>query len=277
VLPCYAEWRKEGALETLNLSSVTDTDFEGVTQIAQSANVDFDDCYQCGKCTAGCPMVHEMDLMPRQLIRMLQLGFVDRALNAKTPWICASCTVCSTRCPQGVDVAAIMLEVRRAAKKQGLRPVRDADIFDDASVGNIRSFGKSNEAILAAKYNLLSGHLMQDVLNAPRMAVRGMIGPKIHSVKDRAAVRRLVDRALGGVGQADATCQGDVKRDTLDVSHEPQSVSACQGTRPPDTLRPDTPFPDDLPDVPPGAPQIVPTRIPDTRIPDPSGEGSERS
>jgi heterodisulfide reductase subunit C len=143
-------------------------------------------------------MAHEMDLVPRQLIRMLQLGFIDHALSAKTPWICANCMVCSARCPQGVDIAAIMLAVRRTAKKQGLRPVRDADIFDDAFVANIRSFGKSNEAILAARYNLLSGHFMQDVLNAPRMAVRGMIGFKIHSVRDKAAVRRLVDRALSG-------------------------------------------------------------------------------
>jgi heterodisulfide reductase subunit C len=190
--------RKEDALDTLDLSRVTDASLKDVAQIARDASVDFDDCYQCGKCTAGCPMLHEMDMVPRQLIRMLQLGFIDRALGAKTPWICANCMVCSARCPQGVDIAAIMLAVRRTAKKRGLRPVREADIFDDAFVGNIRSFGKSNEAILAAKYNLLSGHLMQDVLNAPRMAVRGMIGPKIHSVKDRAAVRRLVDRALGG-------------------------------------------------------------------------------
>jgi heterodisulfide reductase subunit C len=183
-------------LKTLNLSSVTDADLRQAAQIAQDADVDFDDCYQCGKCTAGCPMAHEMDLVPRQVIRLLQLGFAEQVLTAKSPWVCANCLVCSARCPQGVDIDAIMLTVRRTAKKQGRRPVRETDIFDDAFVGNIRSFGKSNEAILAAKYNLLSGHLMQDVLNAPRMAARGMIGPKIHSVRDRAAVRRLVDRCL---------------------------------------------------------------------------------
>jgi heterodisulfide reductase subunit C len=139
-----------------------------------------------------------MDLVPRLLIRNLQLGFIDKALAAKTPWICANCMVCSARCPQGVDIAAIMLAVRRTAKNKGLQPVREADVFDDAFVGNIRSFGKSNEAILAAKYNLVSGHLTQDLLNAPKMAVRGMIGPKIHSVKDKGAVKHLVDKCLKG-------------------------------------------------------------------------------
>jgi heterodisulfide reductase subunit C len=143
-------------------------------------------------------MVHEMDVTPRHVIRLLQLGFIDEALNATAPWICANCTVCSARCPQGVDISAIMLALRRTAKKQGLRPAREADIFDDAFVANIRRFGKSNEAILAAKYNLLSGHLMQDVLNVPGMLARGMIGPKLHLSQDRAAVRRMVDKILKG-------------------------------------------------------------------------------
>ncbi|MDR2106559.1 MAG: hypothetical protein LBP24_04045, partial [Coriobacteriales bacterium] len=72
-------------MEALDLSSVTESQLEGVAHIEQDACVDLDDCYQCGKCTAGCPMAHEMDLVPRQLIRMLQLGFIDRALNARAP------------------------------------------------------------------------------------------------------------------------------------------------------------------------------------------------
>lgn len=190
-------------METLNLSAITDADIEAVARIGKDANVDFDDCYQCGKCTAGCPMAHAMDIVPRLVIRNLQLGFTDKALTAKTPWICANCMVCSARCPQGVDIAAIMLTLRRTAKKRGLQPVREADVFDDAFVGNIRSWGKSNEAVLASKYNLVSGHLFQDVLNAPKMAARGMIGPRIHSVKDKAAVKHLVDKCLKREGDGD--------------------------------------------------------------------------
>jgi heterodisulfide reductase subunit C len=137
-----------------------------------------------------------MDLRPRQVIRALQMGQYQKAVNAKSPWICAVCMACSARCPQEIDIHGLMLAIRRTAKRSGLRPLREADVFDDCFVANIRTWGKSNEAILAAKYNVASGHLAQDALNAPRMAVRKMIGLKIHKVKDRAAVRSLVDRVL---------------------------------------------------------------------------------
>jgi heterodisulfide reductase subunit C len=184
-------------MTAVNLSKVTATDLEAIAQISRAADVNLDDCYQCGKCTAGCPMSHEMDLVPRQVIRSLQLGLYRQALTARSPWVCAQCQVCSVRCPQEVRIAELMLAVRHAAKREGLKVMREPDIFDDIFVNNIRSKGRNNEALLAGFFNLKSGHLMQDVLNAPRMAARGMIGPKFNRVEDRAAVRRLVDAVLG--------------------------------------------------------------------------------
>ena len=186
-----------------DLSEVTASDLTAIARVCREAGVNLSDCYQCGKCTAGCPMSHEMDLMPRQVIRSLQLGFYRQALTARTPWICAQCQVCSARCPQEVRIAELMLSVRHAAKHEGLQTVREPDVFDDIFVNNIRSKGRNNEALLAGFFNLKSGHLMQDVLNAPRMAARGMIGPKINRVKDRDAVRKLVDKVLGKGGEGE--------------------------------------------------------------------------
>ena len=228
--PCliaYKQYEEEEVLDCLDLSRITDADIERVAQIAKEADVDLDDCYQCGKCTAGCPMTHAMDLVPRQVIRMLQLGLIDEALKLKTPWICANCMVCSARCPQGVDIAAIMLALRRTAKKNHIQPVREDDVFYDAFVGNIRSYGKSNEAVLAAKYNFKSGHLMQDVPNAPKMAARGMIGPKIHSVKDREAVRNLVDRILKPEREGQAL---DAAEDATEVVAEVATAEHKEGS-----------------------------------------------
>jgi len=69
-------------------------------------------CYQCGKCSAGCPMVSLMDLLPNQIIRLIQLGQFSDVLNSKTIWLCASCFSCSARCPKGVDLAKVMEALR---------------------------------------------------------------------------------------------------------------------------------------------------------------------
>jgi heterodisulfide reductase subunit C len=69
-------------------------------------------CYQCGECSAGCPVAAEMDLLPNQIIRLVQLGQEEAVMAAESPWICASCFTCFVRCPKGVDIAKIMEAVR---------------------------------------------------------------------------------------------------------------------------------------------------------------------
>ncbi len=78
-------------------------------------------CYQCGKCSAGCLFAEHMDLLPNQVIRLLQLGD-EAVLQAKAPWVCASCLACTVRCPKGVDIARIMEALRQMALRQGLSP-----------------------------------------------------------------------------------------------------------------------------------------------------------
>ena len=70
-------------------------------------------CYQCGKCSAGCPAVGEMDILPNQVIRYAQLGFKEELLEAKSVWVCASCYTCNVRCPKGIKIAEVMEAVRQ--------------------------------------------------------------------------------------------------------------------------------------------------------------------
>lgn len=89
-------------------------------------------CYQCGACSAGCAFTEDMDILPNQAVGLVQRG--DKSvLERNTPWICASCFVCSVRCPRGLDVAAIMEGLReikirqRGFKKMDLREIEDLD------------------------------------------------------------------------------------------------------------------------------------------------------
>jgi len=87
-------------------------------------------CYQCGKCSAACPSAPEMDMLPSQVIRFLQLGMAEAVMTANTPWFCASCLQCMSVCPKGVDLAKIMEAVRSVQLRKGINRV-DVAKFDE--------------------------------------------------------------------------------------------------------------------------------------------------
>src|SRR5512133_3395107 len=87
-------------------------------RIEEATGVKLARCYQCGKCAAGCPMGDQMDLAPCQSLRMLQFGFPEldkKVLQSEAIWLCLSCETCHTRCPQEVDLPAVMDFLRREA------------------------------------------------------------------------------------------------------------------------------------------------------------------
>ena len=85
---------------------------ELVRRVEEYSGQDMLACYQCGKCSAGCPVAFAMDMLPSQVIRLIQLGQVEAVLDSETPWLCASCQTCYARCPKGLDLSRIMEAVR---------------------------------------------------------------------------------------------------------------------------------------------------------------------
>ena len=92
-------------------------------------------CYQCGKCSAGCPMAAWMDILPNQIIHLAQLGQEQRLLNSKAIWLCVSCMTCNTRCPKGVRIA----ETIEAMRQIKLRARQDHLQVDQVSDETLRS------------------------------------------------------------------------------------------------------------------------------------------
>ncbi|MFX1254196.1 MAG: 4Fe-4S dicluster domain-containing protein [Promethearchaeota archaeon] len=82
-----------------------------LNKIEELSGQNFFACIQCGMCSAGCPIVDQMDLLPNQVVRLLQLGD-ESVLESNTYWVCASCFTCSTRCPKGVKITEIMEALR---------------------------------------------------------------------------------------------------------------------------------------------------------------------
>ncbi|MGB9593992.1 MAG: heterodisulfide reductase-related iron-sulfur binding cluster [Anaerolineae bacterium] len=112
-------------------------------------------CYQCKRCTAGCPVAQFFDLTPNQIMRAVQLGQRDVVLHSRTISLCAACITCSTRCPQGLDVARIMDVLEIEAQKEKIKsPVRSVPLFYKAALRGIRWFGRMYELGLMAELYL---------------------------------------------------------------------------------------------------------------------------
>jgi heterodisulfide reductase subunit B len=121
-------------------------------------------CYQCIKCTSGCPLSEFFDWQPNQVMRAVQLGQEDIALESKTPWLCASCQACTTRCPQGLDIAAIMEFLTREAVARGIRAgVPEVELFNKAFMRQVRLWGRAFELGLMSEMKLRTGNFLEDV------------------------------------------------------------------------------------------------------------------
>ena len=83
-----------------------------VAQVEQISGQKILACYQCGNCSAGCPMSDHMDVLPNQIIRMVQLGMREQLLASKSIWACVSCMTCNSRCPKNVRIAEVIEALR---------------------------------------------------------------------------------------------------------------------------------------------------------------------
>jgi len=153
-----------------------ESDMQFARQVSNLTGVPVALCYQCGKCTAGCPVAYAMDYPPHQIMRGVQLGMRDTVLSSGTIWICASCETCSTRCPQEVDPAGVMDALRKIAYSEGIRsPEKNVPLFHRVFLWTVRQFGRVFEVGLMGMYNVFSGHFFKDLVMAPKMLLLGKL------------------------------------------------------------------------------------------------------
>jgi hypothetical protein len=75
-------------------------------------------CYQCGSCTANCPLTDRIKAFPRRTLRLVQLGLAEKAVQSPDIWLCSACTTCKAACPRGADPGEIMAALRRYAYRK---------------------------------------------------------------------------------------------------------------------------------------------------------------
>jgi len=160
------------------------------------AQVDCRRCYQCGKCSAGCPLAVDMDLTPSLVMRLLQrreAGLDLKILRSQTIWLCLNCETCLVRCPMEIDIPVMMDAFRQESLRRRTVHPRAKKIlaFHRAFLDSIRYTGRLYEIGMIADYKLRSGSLMQDLVLAPLMFIRGKLRLFPERIRGRSAVRRL--------------------------------------------------------------------------------------
>ncbi len=150
-------------------------------------------CYQCKKCTSGCPVAGYTGMHPAQIMRAIQLGQLDLAIEDKFIWICTGCETCTTRCPQGIDIAAVMDELKILARRQGRIPAGAplADVLR-LNADSIRRWGRLYEVELVGRAVLKRP---KDMLRYLPLGRKMVFKRKIRLLPergDRRAMKRMV-------------------------------------------------------------------------------------
>jgi len=88
-------------------------------------------CYQCGVCTATCPIARFTEVFrPNKIIHMAKLG-IREVLEDDTVWLCVVCYSCREKCPQGVEVADVIRALKNMAVENGCVPAAFKEFADN--------------------------------------------------------------------------------------------------------------------------------------------------
>ncbi|MDZ4165415.1 MAG: 4Fe-4S dicluster domain-containing protein [Smithellaceae bacterium] len=145
-------------------------------EVMEASGEDLNACYQCQKCSAGCPVAFAMDILPSQMMRRIQYGQRDLIFSSRTIWLCASCHACSARCPNDIDIARIMDTLRHLAFRAGAPAgEKEIPVFHQAFLDTIKSYGRIHEISMIVRYKNKTRDFFKDAALGWNMFRRGKI------------------------------------------------------------------------------------------------------
>jgi quinone-modifying oxidoreductase, subunit QmoC len=89
-----------------------------MSELEKYGTVNVESCFNCGNCTAVCPLSTAVDSFPRRMIRYAQLGMREKLLGSKELWLCYYCGECTATCPRQANPGEFMAAARRYAIAQ---------------------------------------------------------------------------------------------------------------------------------------------------------------
>ena len=158
----------------------------------QEREVNVQACYQCGRCSAGCPVGEFFDLNVMEVVRLAAYGMEEPLLNCHTIWLCAACETCATRCPNDIEIAALMDVLREIALRKNVTPAEPRiPLFHKAFLGSISHWGRAYEIGLIGGYKVSSKDLFGDMKLGLNMFLKGRLKLTPHSIKGKAEIKQI--------------------------------------------------------------------------------------
>lgn len=158
----------------------------------ETMKIDVHACYQCGRCSSGCPVSDFFDLQVMEVVRLASYGMEDILLKSKTIWLCAACETCATRCPNDIEIAGLMDVLRSIALKKGVPPAQPrVPVFHQSFLDSIKHWGRAYEVGMIAGYKLRSGDFMGDMKLGVSMFMKGKLNMLPHSIKEKAEIKEI--------------------------------------------------------------------------------------
>ena len=170
-------------------------------QIHHDLEISAAKCYQCGKCSAGCPVATEMDYPPSMVLRMLQTEnpvLEEKLLRSYSIWMCVTCEMCYGRCPMEIDIPKIMDYLREKSLKENKVNPKAKNIvkFHKAFLDSVNYTGRLSEVGLIADYKLRTFNVTQDVNLVPSMLAKGKLHFIPEMIKDRLKISKIFKKTL---------------------------------------------------------------------------------
>jgi heterodisulfide reductase subunit C2 len=158
----------------------------------QARGIEVQACYQCGRCSAGCPVGDFFDLSVMAVVRLAAYGAEERLLHSRTIWLCAACETCATRCPNDIAIAELMDVLRELARRKGVAPAEPrVAAFHQAFLASVRHWGRAYEIGMIGSYKLHSGDLTGDLALGLRMFAKGKLRLLPQPIKERQEVAEI--------------------------------------------------------------------------------------
>ena len=167
-------------------------------EIREATGINAATCYQCGKCSAGCPMASESDLRPHNVMRLVMQDRREDALADESIWLCLTCETCSRALPQRLRPGARHRRRPRDEHRGAASPTCRARSPPSTAPSSSRSArnGRLHEMGMVMEYKLRSGDLMKDVTNAPAMSRRGKLSLRPDRIDGIAEIKRIFAKCV---------------------------------------------------------------------------------